>query len=470
LAKKSKFTVTSKPLASANLHSPSKRPVVYRVPDDSDVEDASSDESGGIEHSLEIIRESCRPMSTQPPIDLTEDDFTVNLVEANLNAQEVPEHLEDASPQTHASPRSNIMSEDPCYPPMTDEDVEALEADFAAESQSDAENEAPYDPAAAMDGYQELIIQHGKSGPPVSIAFALNMLIKCTEIDRTMAEVCRAPLVWANESTQDPSRDLKQSEEVTTVPPTKLLLNISSTGKTRRDMYKQEFQALMDCIERQPPLGSQNPPSLREVDGTVPENIGEKYGKEDFFAAMKQNRETVVPQQPANLEESGRKFLQTPPEDLAEPEISRGPVLDDSSAYQYELSKKAITKQSSMKRTRMDIKDLVEPSSIEHGAVAKTARSAKRKADDISQTTAEEESFANSTSPTHARTETDTTHLPTNQSLSCAQSPRAALQAKISTDLRRPHKKIRRAAEVFGYAALGGLAVMSALIATAPAL
>jgi NADH:ubiquinone oxidoreductase subunit D len=185
---------------------------------------------------------------------------------------------------------------------------------------------------------------------------------------------------------------------------------------------------------------------------------------------MKQNRKTVVPQQPANLEESGRKFLQTPPEDLAEPEISRGPVLDDSSAYQFEMSKKAISKQNSMKRTRMDIKDLVEPSSIEHGAIAHTPRSVKRKAEDISQTTAEEETFTSATGFKHARAKTETAPLPTNQSISCTQSPRGALQAKMSTDLPRPHKKIRRAAEVFGYAALGGLAVMSALIATAPAL
>jgi hypothetical protein len=231
LEKKSKFILASKPLASTNLDSPSKRPVVYRVPDDSDVEDASSDESGGIEHSLEILRESCRPMSTQPPIDLTEDDFTVNIVEANLNAQEVSEHSEDASPQTHASPRANTMSEEPFYPPLADEDIEALEADFAAERQSDAENEAPYDPAAAMDGYQELIAQHGKSGPPEASCRNLDMLTKRLDIDRNMAEVCRGPLVWASEASRGPSQDPSQSEEVATVPPADLLLNISSTGK-----------------------------------------------------------------------------------------------------------------------------------------------------------------------------------------------------------------------------------------------
>ncbi|QPC68818.1 hypothetical protein HYE67_011049 [Fusarium culmorum] len=82
----------------------------------------------------------------------------------------------------------------------------------------------------------------------------------------------------------------------------------------------------------------------------------------------------------------------------------------------------------------------------------KTTKSSKRKAEEISELVAEEELIESSEPPL------------ITQRAACL-SPRRAARSRPS-----PPKRLRRMAEVVGYATLGGVAVMSALIATAPAL
>ena len=117
--------------------------------------------------------------------------------------------------------------------------------------------------------------------------------------------------------------------------------------------------------------------------------------------------------------------------------------------------------------------DISESPSNSHDKSAPTQRSAKRRAAEISQLTPEEERAEN--------------QIPA-PILSVQLPPRRVAKHKRHNmgDLRgsssrhnlvvselpapRPTKRLRRVAEVFGYAALGGVAVMSALIATAPTL
>lgn len=100
--------------------------------------------------------------------------------------------------------------------------------------------------------------------------------------------------------------------------------------------------------------------------------------------------------------------------------------------------------------------------------VHQTPNSMKRKAAEISQLTPEEEKFTAAVIPTPAKDEARPTFK------ARLQAPRGRTSTDVSNKLTsletRPSKRFRRVAEAFGYVDLGGVAVMSALIATAPTL
>ncbi|KAJ6440490.1 FHA domain-containing protein [Purpureocillium lavendulum] len=136
---------------------------------------------------------------------------------------------------------------------------------------------------------------------------------------------------------------------------------------------------------------------------------------------------------------SGAKFLTTPPID-DETKPATVSQLDDTSAYLFEQSKKAAeTVEASSRRTHVAINDLLEAKGESLKDTAKDQLGRKRKVAELSTSTPEEEQRVTSVPKQPHRTDTD-----------------------------RPVKRIRKAAEVFGYVALGGVAVVSALIATAP--
>lgn len=171
-----------------------------------------------------------------------------------------------------------------------------------------------------------------------------------------------------------------------------------------------------------------------------------------------------------DLVKSGAKFLNTPLTNDALPTTTvraRSPILDETSAYQFEMSKK--TKEAevdSEKSGNMSIEAIVEESSQD-----KTTTN-KRKADEISQSSPEEED-AFQTAEYGVPTQPCEIVEARNQGpFEPVQAVTLLSQSATSTpsDHSRSPKRLRRAAEVFGYAAIGGIAVMSALIATAPAL
>lgn len=136
---------------------------------------------------------------------------------------------------------------------------------------------------------------------------------------------------------------------------------------------------------------------------------------------------------------SGAKFLTTPPTG-DEPKHTIPSPVDDTSAYAFEQSKKAAAvDEASSRRTHVAINDLLEADGERSKNVPKDQPARKRKLADLSSTTPEEE-----------------------------HSAVTAVQQPGKPDAERPAKRLRKAAEVFGYVALGGVAVMSALIATAP--
>lgn len=174
-----------------------------------------------------------------------------------------------------------------------------------------------------------------------------------------------------------------------------------------------------------------------------------------------------IPPQAELLRTSGLQCLNSPIEEGNKPAHSEDSVLDETSANSFEISKAAEGHPGAAKRTNMRIEDIVDPL-VELSEENQNLKSqSKRKADSISQLTPEEQS---------AEDHLQEHSLPEEASIQSLGAPlelvsldfRAALSTHVDT--RRQPKRLRRAAEVFGYAALGGIAVMSALIATAPSL
>lgn len=147
----------------------------------------------------------------------------------------------------------------------------------------------------------------------------------------------------------------------------------------------------------------------------------------------------------------------------ADPEPSEGPVLDETSAYHFELSKKASSQPpQEMASERQEMNANFDESTPALPPTAMSTKPLKRKAEEISQTTPEEEPGQAEEASSATAPSTNSSQVPTSL---VTQSSCGSRTKDI-----RPIKRVRRAAEVFGFVALGGVAVMSALIATAPAL
>ncbi|KAF5693718.1 sarcolemmal membrane-associated [Fusarium denticulatum] len=257
------------------------------------------------------------------------------------------------------------------------------------------------------------------------------------------------------------------------------------------------------------------------------EVVGRKHGKYEFFAAREANAaaaraqpqarpmspvhqapvqehyllragmENIIPghsedelQSPtdetqpraSDLVSSGLRYLATPPEHIDTGILSVEPELDDSSAWAFQESKKSsgveVTTETTEKVvTQENDTDVVEDGDAQPAEALEAAELAKpveavaaepvktpvpestatkRKADEISQLTPEEEQMSDDR---QSRSQVQ------RREVQPSARPRhiAALGAP-------PSKRLRRMAEAVGYVALGGAAVMSVLIATAPAL
>ncbi|RGP65551.1 sarcolemmal membrane-associated [Fusarium sporotrichioides] len=226
-------------------------------------------------------------------------------------------------------------------------------------------------------------------------------------------------------------------------------------------------------------------PSLDNFSTTVPGHMQPLKITEQLAQTPQVDRVGQLP--PCDLTVSGARFLNTPegPFHQAEPEVAdQGPVLDETSAFSFEKSKKGCAieepiadtsahavasqkahqeaihtqKESAQTPTAAEInKDEATKAAEE---IHETPKPSKRKAEEISELIAEEELI-----------ESNEPLIP--QQATFWPPKRAAGSLHRETQVANappPPKRLRRMAEVVGYATLGGVAVMSALIATAPAL
>ncbi|RMJ10874.1 hypothetical protein CDV36_009497 [Fusarium kuroshium] len=229
----------------------------------------------------------------------------------------------------------------------------------------------------------------------------------------------------------------------------------------------------------------------------------------------------------SDLAKSGAEFLNTPPQEPEVPYPTEEPILHVSSAYEYAISKKdndgAVAGTDVVTGTDAVLTDApaaivdavddadggldantadkggeepleatqgvsektdekVVPSNdiaeepahvVEHAEpklpeasrdMPETPRSSKRKAEDISQLTPEEEKHA------EVLPRPDRSHYSRLRFRRRANNTTHSAVSTSASASAPPTKRLRRVAEVVGYAALGGVAVMSALIATAPTL
>ncbi|RFN44356.1 sarcolemmal membrane-associated protein [Fusarium flagelliforme] len=224
------------------------------------------------------------------------------------------------------------------------------------------------------------------------------------------------------------------------------------------------------------------------VSRKVQENAHEKV-QEKVQETAHEKVQVPVDQLAPDLATSGTLFLNTPrPSDLATssslfvsspdqvPFQSSGagtePVLDETSAFSFEMSKKASGIAEPIGDT-IDQATSAEKSNKEGSSISADAaqappeangvqepRKAKRKADDISKLTHQEQRWESNGGMTP----------PPAPSHPHKRASDIILREKESAVPPPPAKRLRKMAEVVGYAALGGVAVMSALIATAPTL
>ncbi|KAL7959577.1 hypothetical protein V8C34DRAFT_313251 [Trichoderma compactum] len=219
---------------------------------------------------------------------------------------------------------------------------------------------------------------------------------------------------------------------------------------------------------------------------TAPEQVEPSFWPED----VAQSRAT----ESSILLDSGAEFLKSPLKGHLEANIRSGEDtldFDESSAYQFEVTKTALQQQRQQKQPvhqeepsqqdeqvhnqqqqpqpqpQAELRSFNADADQPMASPEKAVRN-KRKAMEISEMTAEEIPFAELTPEL---TQVEESSLPSAKPRSVDDSAMDISPVDVHSGAEEPQvKRLRKAAEIFGYAALGGVAVMSALIATAPTL
>ncbi|KAH7148864.1 hypothetical protein EDB81DRAFT_759212 [Dactylonectria macrodidyma] len=595
---------------------PEDRPKVFRVPDDSDVEDSSSDDDESIRNSAEIVRNAnvrpAVPSSTSPspvieviPIDQYpisnvrgDDDYITNalppVASASKPVQEVT-YVDLSSPSPEDVPEYNGFS--PISPEAgwmmgaeDDDDINLSEStDMDTDSSQEADSPSPsprsspspntnnvlhdYDTQDALEMEEDDFEEHdefedgdyesesqeqpvGRESEDSAEQFTPS------ELPDEIEEVVPSLIVNVREETQPTTMEVSTSENgINPLGGVSYVLDTQLPPIEQPDVALPWVQPYYTQPLRLPSISEAMPAYSSQIASPTSgaELLGAKTGKYEFFAARAENKlhalpcgmatggqsipvihrassehtasPNTIPQRssvvapttpkqstksvaearspqtdpprrlaPSEWTASGVQFLNSPLEDTLETrerlQDDEAPVLDDTSAYQFELSKRAVststtevhmldTPMTSMadaqaqnrsgKRTHMEISDILESSDEIRDQPTPADRPSKRKADDISELMPEDRA-CNIEDTIHVapkRIARFRAHKPFRRLLKKTQhAPVATMAAPTVSEasVPRPAKRLRRVAEVVGFAALGGVAVMSALIATAPAL
>ncbi|KHN94320.1 uncharacterized protein MAM_07849 [Metarhizium album ARSEF 1941] len=472
---------------------PKERPVVFRVPDSSDEEDGTSDVDEAVETSVSLIQNA--GMTLDDPqkigaIDLTSEEHTglPDTDDPNVTI-EVPE----LSTPGHQEP-DNLQFQQPSI--SWPDEAEELEGNDDACSPPESASSSIFD--SDDEDFSEIAATGG------SVGMETEESADASHMDATLY-LAEADIRDSLSPGLAPSHLRTSSGRGFDILPPLAVTQTAQPG----DIH---LPSLFDAI----PSSSYH--SLHFDKEVSAESLGAKSGKSEYFEAREHNRRiclgreenkendfptsfqqldkamesSIPPLQHTNilttglphnctsdldtaaLLASGEKFLRTPVAEFnAMP--SKEDNLDDTSAYTFELSKRgAELVEKVQPRMMTDFttwgeKDKPVPESrpeYSEEAPRTNQHSFKRKSDAIS------ELLPNETEPNSSQTIGQTsTRLtgPASNAAQLAEVPQVELSSVDVAD-HRPAKRFRRVAEVVGYAALGGIAVMSALIATAPVL
>ncbi|KAK2595117.1 hypothetical protein QQS21_007143 [Conoideocrella luteorostrata] len=479
------------------LLNPKERPVVFKVPDSTDEEESVSGIDDAVDTTVALLQKAGVTPSRHikqaifGAIDLTGDDTPVvrEIMDLTMN-QDKPDELiiENQFPCEDISPQCASGEAD-----GADKAREAVTSPHNSNSSImfDTDEEA----LSYMDeDFMGCDVDENNSG-----------------LHRDSSSVSKSPRHLR--SSTDCSHSESDEDDNNEFPS---ISEVLSEGLSERGLDLDDRDEKLTNVATSPTMRVEDLPTAAFAtpsgNGCVSaDDLGAKSGKAEYFAARAYNRRAQLdldndsendaqydvddiveddglasfachasilsgsaPQtciSTADLLASGEKFLQSPIDDNdTQSEPAQEDLLDDTSAFTYEMSKRAaglldgspVTVE--MKETQKESNSVEEEHLMDQSPMSHLP--SKRKAEEISAL------LPNEIEPNSSQTQLETAVGAPSSAPTSATSVEVSdniFEAGGSTSV-RPAKRLRRAAEVFGYAALGGVAVMSALIATAPVL
>ncbi|KAM0451315.1 hypothetical protein ACHAO4_005987 [Trichoderma viride] len=396
-------------------------PTVFRVPDDSD-DEAFSEEENAIRSSSKILHDhGIRP----DPNFMVSDNAVITIESDHEMDSSEPEH-EDHPSSPRSIPDQLRLTILESAPPL-DEDALFYEDDYEESYMSEDNDDRS---TCSLDQ----TLRRSFLGDDHTAAHAEATVIHEAEIVDRFENDCLPPILSASSAAAAPN-DPAEGVHLPSFNDTFRSQEISMSHNNTATDINNDAAPIELPSNVHPPL--------------APEFVEPKFWPEDVAL----NRATAS----SLLLDSGADFLNSPLKEHPPLQNATPPLdLDETSAYQFEVTKNAITQQ----QQQQSLTTAPETGAGQPLDQQEKPSHGKRKAEEISELTAEEIPFAER-DPSQA---------------SSSLNPKAHDDSAMDIDDHHsghsePHaKRLRRAAEIFGYAAIGGVAVMSALIATAPTL
>ncbi|KAL6692483.1 hypothetical protein J3F84DRAFT_382816 [Trichoderma pleuroticola] len=466
-------------------------PTVFRVPDETDEEESAEEDYGDstIRHGLQVLRDNnirpaknCITREEIIAIDLSDHEMGSPAPEdQTASTRSIQDLMADraVSEKSHSrmpSPPGTIDIPDDIPDDISDDDAVFYEDEYEGEYMSESDDDS-HGQSSLDDTHLDHALHHDLLDSDQHVPHIEATEIHEAEIFDRFESHCLPPIMnfsMPNASSvpnqplpgvQLPSLfDTFRSQEISTGQ-----INTTYHHTNETDTPNQSFVSVH----------------------TAPEQVEPRFWPED----VAQSRAT----ESSILLDSGAEFLKSPLKEHLEVHIrSEEDTLDfdESSAYQFEVTKAALRQQRQQKQpVHQEEVHQEEPSQQDEQvqnqqqqpqpqpqaeltsvsadvdqpmeSPEKAVRN-KRKAMEISEMTAEEIPFAELT-PELAQVQDSSP--PSAKPRSVDDSAMDISPVDVHSGAEEPQvKRLRKAAEIFGYAALGGVAVMSALIATAPTL
>ncbi|KAJ4022415.1 hypothetical protein NW766_001450 [Fusarium irregulare] len=508
---------------------PESRGNCFRVPDESDVEEAMSSDDDQVSNSCKMLYSKnvrpapfLGPSSSRSPIDLTCED-QAPLADARDDTLPVPASTEPSLFLIDDSEHDSCIEEEMEDENEMQDDSSVHDSDNQDESMEDEwfeehdefEEDEEEDNTHLADDLTTTLLNGSAEETAAEPHLVSNT--STSEVQNADSDIIELPKMDSYVSSQMTSC----SGSINKIDPAKTW---SNNNLWNVDLPPMELPPIRESVQL-PAITDWRPQLFTgQTTENAAQKMGLKTGKEEFFAAREINKinakaglTTTQPEYPEycrdiqpnipdprnvadivsrTVQEEAQEVAQEKAQEMAHekarasvdqlaPDLEtsssifieapeQGPfqssgagtesVLDETSAFSFQMSKKAsgiaepigntidqVTSAEKGNNAGSSIPADAALTSPEVNAVQEP-RKAKRKADDISELTDEEQRLVS-----HWMNPPPVPSHPHKQASDRTLRP-------------PPAKRLRKMAEVVGYAALGGVAVMSALIATAPTL